>query len=116
MKSAAQANCSGDDQTGNLQTIGYSLFMEMLDQAVKAIRDGKTPNLDRPLREGTEINLRLPALIPEDYLPDVHMRLVLYKRISNARNDDKLRELQVEMIDRFGLLPDATKTCSASPA
>ncbi|MFT7222416.1 MAG: transcription-repair coupling factor (superfamily II helicase), partial [Candidatus Azotimanducaceae bacterium] len=100
----------GDDQTGNLQTIGYSLYMEMLDQAVNAIRDGKTPNLDRPLKEGTEINLHLPALIPDEYLPDVHMRLVLYKRISNAKSAEQLRELQVEMIDRFGLLPEPTKT------
>lgn len=100
----------GDDQTGNMTTVGYSLFMEMLDRAVKAIQDGKTPNLDRPLKEGTEINLRLPALIPEKYLPDVHNRLVLYKRIANADTEDKLKELQVEMIDRFGLLPDATKT------
>jgi transcription-repair coupling factor (superfamily II helicase) len=100
----------GDGQTGNLQTIGYSLYMEMLDRAVQAIKDGKTPNLDRPLKEGTEINLHLPALIPDDYLPDVHMRLVLYKRISNAKNDEQLRELQVEMIDRFGLLPEPVKT------
>ena len=100
----------GDEQTGNMQTIGYSLFMEMLDRAVKAIKDGKTPNLDRPLDEGTEVNLRLPALIPEDYLPDVHSRLVLYKRISNAPDTEKLKELQVEMIDRFGLLPEVTKT------
>lgn len=100
----------GDEQTGNMQTVGYSLFMEMLDRAVKAIKDGKTPNLDRPLMDGTEVNLRLPALIPDDYLPDVHMRLVLYKRISNAESEDQLRELQVEMIDRFGLLPEPTKT------
>lgn len=100
----------GDEQTGNLQTIGFSLFMEMLDRAVKAIKDGKTPNLDRPLKEGTEVNLRLPALIPADYLPDVHTRLVLYKRISNARDDEQLRALQVEMIDRFGLLPEPVKT------
>jgi len=100
----------GDEQTGNLQTIGYTLYMEMLDRAVKAIADGKTPNLDRPLKEGTEINLRLPALIPSDYLPDVHTRLVLYKRVSNADDDDQLRELQVEMIDRFGLLPEPVKT------
>ncbi len=99
----------GDEQTGNLMTIGYSLYMEMLDRAVEAIKDGKTPNLDRPLKEGTEINLRLPALIPDDYLPDVHTRLVLYKRISNATDDDQLRELQVEMIDRFGLLPEPVK-------
>ena len=99
----------GDEQTGNMQTIGYSLYMDMLNQAVKAIRDGKTPNLDRPLHDGTEINLRVPALIPDDYLPDVHARLVLYKRIANAETEDQLRELQVEMIDRFGLLPDATR-------
>ncbi|HIL97513.1 MAG TPA: transcription-repair coupling factor, partial [Pseudomonadales bacterium] len=100
----------GDEQTGNIQTVGYSLYMEMLDRAVKAIKDGKTPNLDRPLKDGTEINLRLPALIPGDYLPDVHSRLVLYKRISNAEDNDQLRNLQVEMIDRFGLLPEAVKT------
>ncbi|MDA0789952.1 MAG: transcription-repair coupling factor [Proteobacteria bacterium] len=100
----------GDEQTGNMQTIGYSLYMEMLDCAVKAIQDGKTPNLDRPLKEGIEVNLRLPALIPSDYLPDVHTRLVLYKRIANAETEDQLRELQVEMIDRFGLLPEPTKT------
>ena len=100
----------GDEQTGNMQTVGYSLFMEMLDQAVKAIKDGKTPNLDRSLKEETEINLRLPALIPSDYLPDVHGRLVLYKRISNAKDNEQLKNLQVEMIDRFGLLPEATKT------
>ncbi len=100
----------GDEQTGNIQTIGYSLYMEMLDRAVKAIQDGKTPNLDRPLKEGIEVNLRLPALIPSDYLPDVHTRLVLYKRVANAETGDQLRELQVEMIDRFGLLPEPTKT------
>ena len=66
--------------------------------------------LDRPLKDGTEINLRLPALIPEDYLPDVHSRLVLYKRISNAEDSDQLKNLQVEMIDRFGLLPEQVKT------
>ncbi len=100
----------GDEQTGNMQTIGFSLYMEMLDRAVKAIQDGKTPNLDRPLKDGVEVNMHLPALIPETYLPDVHTRLVLYKRISNASNEDELRELQVEMIDRFGLLPEPCKT------
>ena len=98
----------GDGQTGNIQSIGYSMYMEMLDQAVKAIQDGKTPNLDRPLRDGIEINLRIPALIPESYLPDTHARLVLYKRIANAKTETELRELKVEMIDRFSLLPDAT--------
>ena len=100
----------GAEQTGNIQTMGYSLYMEMLEQAVKAIKDNKTPNLDKPLGDATEINLRLPALIPEDYLPDVHSRLVLYKRISNAVDEEQLSRLQVEMIDRFGLLPEPTKT------
>jgi len=100
----------GDEQTGQIQKIGFTLFMEMLDRAVSAIKDGKTPNLDKPLKEGTEVNMHIPALIPEDYLPDVHNRLILYKRISNAETSDDLRELQVEMIDRFGLLPDSTKS------
>lgn len=100
----------GDEQTGNMQKVGFSLYMRMLDRAVKAIQDGKTPNLDRPLAESTQVNLHLPALIPEAYVPDVHTRLVLYKRIANAETNAQLRELQVEMIDRFGLLPAACKT------
>ena len=99
----------GNAQTGNIQTIGYAFYMEMLNRAVQAIKDGKVPNLDRPLKESTEVNLHLPALIPESYLPDVHSRLVLYKRISNAEEEAQLRELQVEMIDRFGALPEACK-------
>jgi len=81
----------------------------MLEKAVEAIKEGKTPNLDQPLDQGSEINLRIPALIPDEYLPDVHNRLIMYKRISNAKTSDELRELQVEMIDRFGLLQEATK-------
>ena len=99
----------GDEQTGNMQTVGFSLYMDMLDRAVNAIRKGETPNLDEPLKAGVEINLHVSALIPEDYLPDIHSRLVLYKRISNATSEEQLRELQVEMIDRFGLLPKACK-------
>ncbi|MGB0467599.1 MAG: transcription-repair coupling factor [Pontibacterium sp.] len=96
----------GEDQSGQMQTVGFSLFMEMLEQAVEAIKDGKTPNLDQPLKQGAEINLRIPALIPDDYLPDVHNRLIMYKRISNAKSDPELKTLQIEMIDRFGLLPE----------
>ena len=95
----------GEEQSGQMQTIGFSLYMEMLEQAVESIKEGKTPNFDQPLHHGCEVNLHLPALIPDDYLPDVHNRLTLYKRIANASNDEELRELQVEMIDRFGLLP-----------
>lgn len=100
----------GDEQSGQMETIGYSLYMQMLDRAVKAIRAGKTPNIEAPLDEGVEVSLNLPALIPDDYLHDVQQRLIMYKRISNAEDEAELRELQVEMIDRFGLLPDPVKT------
>ncbi|MGD8176501.1 transcription-repair coupling factor [Marinimicrobium sp. ARAG 43.8] len=99
----------GEDQSGQIQTVGFSLYMDMLDRAIKAIRSGKTPDIEQPLDSGIDVNLRIPALIPADYLPDVHSRLVLYKRLANAESDDALRELQVEMIDRFGLLPEPTK-------
>ncbi|MGL4318723.1 MAG: transcription-repair coupling factor [Pseudomonas sp.] len=99
----------GDGQSGQIQAVGFTLYMEMLERAVKAIRKGEQPNLDQPLGGGPEINLRVPALIPDDYLPDVHARLIMYKRIANAADEDGLKELQVEMIDRFGLLPEASK-------
>ncbi|TVU73785.1 transcription-repair coupling factor [Cobetia crustatorum] len=100
----------GDEQSGQMETIGYSLYMEMLDRAVKAIKAGKTPNIEAPLDDGVEVSLNLPALIPADYLHDVQQRLMMYKRISNAEDADGLRELQVEMVDRFGLLPEPVKT------
>lgn len=100
----------GDEQSGQIQTIGFSLYMDMLDRAVKALREGKNPVLETSLTEDViEVNLRIPALIPADYLPDVHSRLVMYKRLASAANDEALRELQVEMIDRFGLLPEPAK-------
>lgn len=100
----------GDEQSGQMETIGYSLYMEMLDRAVKAIKAGKTPNIESPLDDGVEVSLNLPALIPADYLHDVQQRLMMYKRISNAEDAGGLRELQVEMVDRFGLLPEPVKT------
>jgi transcription-repair coupling factor (superfamily II helicase) len=99
----------GEGQSGQIQAVGFTLYMEMLERAVKAIRKGEQPNLEQPLGGGPDINLRVPALIPEDYLPDVHTRLILYKRIASAADEDALKELQVEMIDRFGLLPNAVK-------
>ncbi|WP_420553856.1 transcription-repair coupling factor [Neptuniibacter marinus] len=99
----------GEEQSGQMQTVGFSLFMEMLEQAVESIREGKTPNMDQPLRHGAEVNLHLSALIPDDYLPDVHSRLIMYKRIANASSSKELKELQIEMIDRFGLLPEQVK-------
>ncbi|GGY70995.1 transcription-repair-coupling factor [Cellvibrio zantedeschiae] len=99
----------GDEQSGQIQTIGFSLYMEMLDRAVKAIRKGKIPDPANEFDGMVDVNLRIPALIPSDYLPDVQSRLIMYKRLANAETDEALRELQVEMIDRFGLLPEQTK-------
>ncbi|RZU45044.1 transcription-repair coupling factor [Fluviicoccus keumensis] len=99
----------GEEQSGNVHAVGFTLYMEMLERAVKAIKAGKTPNLDQPLELTAEVNLRISALIPDDYLPDVHNRLLMYKRISHAETADAMDELQIEMIDRFGLLPEPTK-------
>ncbi|PSW21140.1 transcription-repair coupling factor [Photobacterium sanctipauli] len=99
----------GDEQSGQIQSVGFSLFMEMLEQAVEALKEGKEPSLDDLLRQQTEVELRLPALLPDDFIPDINTRLSLYKRIASAENENALNELKVELIDRFGLLPDATK-------
>jgi transcription-repair coupling factor (superfamily II helicase) len=103
----------GEEQTGHMQKIGFSLYTEMLEEAVKAMREGRTPNIDLVLQSGCEINLRVPALIPDDYLPDIHTRLIMYKRIAGAKDKEELEELHVEMIDRFGLLPEPVKTLFA---
>ncbi|KAA0070307.1 transcription-repair coupling factor [Rhodanobacter sp. T12-5] len=99
----------GDEQSGQIQEIGFGLYTELLDRAVRALKSGKVPDFDLSSEHETEVELHLPALIPDDYLGDVHARLTLYKRIASARSEDELRDLQVEMIDRFGLLPDSTK-------
>jgi transcription-repair coupling factor (superfamily II helicase) len=103
----------GEEQSGQIQEIGFGLYTELLDRAVRALKSGKVPDFDLSSEHDTEIELHLPALIPDDYLPDVHTRLTLYKRIASAKNEDSLRDLQVEMIDRFGLLPEPTKTLFA---
>ncbi|MEX2469478.1 MAG: transcription-repair coupling factor [Pseudohongiellaceae bacterium] len=95
----------GDEQSGHMQKIGFSLYTEMLEEAVTAIKEGRTPSADLSSGRAIEVNLRIPALIPEDYLPDVHTRLIMYKRVASAADESELKELQVEMIDRFGLLP-----------
>ncbi|PZN31218.1 MAG: transcription-repair coupling factor, partial [Proteobacteria bacterium] len=103
----------GEEQSGQIQEVGYALYMEMLERAVKALKSGKIPQLDEPMHQGPEVELHVPALLPDDYLPDVHLRLVLYKRIAAAATEEELRELQVEMIDRFGLLPQPAKNLFA---
>jgi transcription-repair coupling factor (superfamily II helicase) len=106
----------GEGQSGQIAEIGFSLYTELLERAVKSIRSGKLPDLDPSVRHGAEVELHVPALIPDDYLPDVHARLTLYKRIASAKDEDALQELQVEMVDRFGLLPDAAKQLFAIAA
>ncbi|MEM7082747.1 MAG: transcription-repair coupling factor [Pseudomonadota bacterium] len=99
----------GDDQSGQIHQIGFTLYMELLERAVQSLKQGHEPDLgDLPAR-GSEIELHEPALIPDDFIPDVHTRLILYKRITSAENAEELRELHVEMIDRFGLLPTPTQ-------
>jgi transcription-repair coupling factor (superfamily II helicase) len=95
----------GDEQSGQIQEIGYNLYMELLERAVAALKSGKQADLERPMDAGPEVELHLPALIPEDYVPDVHLRLVLYKRIASTQTREELDELKVEMIDRFGPMP-----------
>jgi transcription-repair coupling factor (superfamily II helicase) len=103
----------GEEQSGQMQEIGFALYSELLERAVKALKSGKTPDFDLISEHDADVELHLAALIPDDYLADVNARLTLYKRIAGARNSDALRELQVEMIDRFGLLPEQVKNLFA---
>jgi len=95
----------GEEQSGQIQEVGFSLYMELLERAVEALRSGTEPELERPLHTGPEIDLHLPALLPEDYVPDVHLRLRLYKRIASVPDAERLSDLRAEMVDRFGPLP-----------
>jgi transcription-repair coupling factor (superfamily II helicase) len=99
----------GEDQSGQIQEVGFALYMELLERAIKAMQSGKTLDLEKPLHHGPEIDLHVPSLLPESYLPDVHARLVLYKRISSVLSLPELDDLQAETIDRFGPLPDPAK-------
>jgi transcription-repair coupling factor (superfamily II helicase) len=106
----------GEGQSGQIQAIGFTLYNELLARAVTALRSGQEPDLEDPFRHGPEIEIGLAALIPEDYMPDVHMRLVHYKRIANCRSSLELESLQIELIDRFGLTPPPLKTLFAITA
>ena len=100
----------GEEQSGQMESIGFSLYMQMLNKAVEDINQGKIPDLDNPLNEvAKEINLHCSAIIPDTYLPDVRHRLMFYKRLANAETENELDALQIEMIDRFGVLPEALK-------
>ena len=100
----------GEEQSGQIHEIGFSLYMELLERAVAALRSGREPELERPLHAGPEIDLHVPALLPEDYIGDVHLRLRLYKRIAAAADQERLDDLEAELVDRFGPLPPAAQT------
>jgi len=100
----------GEDQSGQIHEIGFTMYTELLERTIAALRSGREPDLDQPVDHGPEIDLHIPALIPDDYLSDVHVRLTLYKRIASAGDNEELRDLQIEMIDRFGLLPVPTRS------
>jgi transcription-repair coupling factor (superfamily II helicase) len=99
----------GENQSGEMQEIGFQLYSDMLNEAVRSLKNGKEPDLAAPLSSTTEINLHAPALLPNDYCGDVHERLSLYKRLANCSTQDALDDLQEELIDRFGKLPDPAK-------
>ena len=97
----------GEAQSGEMTQIGLSLYLDMLDHAVRALKEGREPALEQPLAAATEVELHLPAFLPEAYVADVHVRLVLYKRIAAAADNAALDELTAELVDRFGELPAA---------
>ncbi len=99
----------GDSQSGDMQEVGFALYSEMLNEAVRALKDGREPDLSAPLSATTEINLHVPALLPTDYCGDVHERLTLYKRLAHCADDDALRLMHEELIDRFGRMPQAAQ-------
>ena len=95
----------GESQSGEMQEIGFNLFSEMLKRAVASLKQGQEPDLSQPLGIATEINLHTPALLPNDYAPDVNERLILYKRLANGESLDDITDLHEELVDRFGELP-----------
>ena len=99
----------GENQSGEMLEIGFQLYSDMLHEAVKALKAGKEPDLAAPLATTTEINLHVPALLPADFCGDVHERLSIYKRLANCAGADKVDDIQEELIDRFGKLPDPVK-------
>jgi transcription-repair coupling factor (superfamily II helicase) len=99
----------GENQSGEMLEIGFQLYSDMLNEAVKALKAGREPDLAAPLSTTTEINLHVPALLPADFCGDVHERLSIYKRLANCESQDRIDDMQEELIDRFGKLPDAVK-------
>ena len=99
----------GESQSGNIQEVGFSMYNDMLNEAIRALKIGETPDLDAPFTAGCEVNLHAPALLPTVYCPDINARLALYKRLSNCTEIDALIQIQEELVDRFGKLPDPAR-------
>lgn len=99
----------GEHQSGNIHEIGFSMYSDMLNKAVKSLKAGKEPDLMSPFDTKCEVNLRTPALLPNDFCPDVHARLGFYKKLSHAETNTEVEQIQEELIDRYGLLPDSAK-------
>ena len=99
----------GEEQSGQMTEIGLSMYLDMLEHAVRALKEGREPDLEQPLAAATEVELRVPAFLPEAYVADVHVRLSLYKRIAAADSATALDELAAEIHDRFGPLPAAAQ-------
>jgi transcription-repair coupling factor (superfamily II helicase) len=100
----------GENQSGNMMEVGFQLYNEMLAEAVRSLKAGKEPDLLSPLSAATDINLHAPALLPDDYCGDVHLRLSFYKKLATARNADQIDRLLEEIVDRFGKLPPQAAT------
>ncbi|HBT33139.1 MAG TPA: transcription-repair coupling factor, partial [Pusillimonas sp.] len=104
----------GESQSGNIQEVGFAMYSDMLNTAVKALKNGEEPDLESPFDNKCEVNLHAPTLLPADYCPDVHARLGLYKKMAHATCAEDLTSIQEELIDRYGKLPDAARTLLAS--
>jgi transcription-repair coupling factor (superfamily II helicase) len=100
----------GENQSGNMLEIGFQLYNEMLAEAVRSLKAGKEPDLLAPLSVTTDINLHAPALLPDGYCGDVHLRLSFYKRLATAKTSDQIDGLLEEIVDRFGKLPAQVQT------
>ena len=99
----------GEEQSGQITEIGFTLYAELLERAVNSLKSDLPIDFEQPIMRASEVDFHIPALIPESYVPDIHRRLIEYKRIASARDPETLRDIQVELIDRFGLLPEALK-------
>jgi transcription-repair coupling factor (superfamily II helicase) len=99
----------GDNQSGQIHEIGFNLYIDMLNHAVKNLKHGKTVDINDPIKANKDINLHTPTILTNDFCPDTNERLILYKRLSSCHNSEQLKEIEEEIIDRFGILPEQTQ-------